>query len=230
MPNKLLDIEGLKFGKLTAIERLDSIFVGKDNNKKFQWKFLCECGCEYITVGSYVKRGRIKSCGCDKNRKDKNGNWQGFGDISGSVLGHYKKNANKRGIDFDVDIEYLNEIYHKQNKKCVYSGIKLVMERKGVYCRTTINASLDRIDSNKGYIKGNIQWVYMPINNMKGALSHEEFVNLCGTIYKNNKTEPLSGDILKSRNICCGNGCLNCPYDYVNVEEPKKSELLKKRQ
>ncbi len=28
---------------------------------------------------------------------------------------------------------------------------------------------------------------------------------------------------------CCGNGCLNCPYDYINVAEPKKSEL-KKRQ
>lgn len=32
------------------------------------------------------------------------------------------------------------------------------------------------------------------------------------------------------RGKCCGNRCLNCPYDYINVEEPKKSELLKKRQ
>jgi hypothetical protein len=28
---------------------------------------------------------------------------------------------------------------------------------------------------------------------------------------------------------CCGNGCLNCPFDYINVPEPRKSELLKKR-
>ena len=32
-------------------------------------------------------------------------------------------------------------------------------------------------------------------------------------------------DFLKSRKVCCGNGCLNCPYDYENVKEPKKSEL-----
>ena len=28
---------------------------------------------------------------------------------------------------------------------------------------------------------------------------------------------------------CCGNGCLNCPFDYINVPEPRKSELLQKR-
>lgn len=25
---------------------------------------------------------------------------------------------------------------------------------------------------------------------------------------------------------CCGNGCLNCPYDYRKVPEPRKKELL----
>ncbi|RTL57612.1 MAG: hypothetical protein EKK37_16405 [Sphingobacteriales bacterium] len=29
---------------------------------------------------------------------------------------------------------------------------------------------------------------------------------------------------------CCGNGCLNCPYDYKNVPEPKRSELLSLRE
>ncbi len=25
---------------------------------------------------------------------------------------------------------------------------------------------------------------------------------------------------------CCGNGCKHCPYEYSNVPEPKKTELL----
>ena len=29
--------------------------------------------------------------------------------------------------------------------------------------------------------------------------------------------------------ICCGNGCLNCPFDYINVPEPLRNELLQKR-
>jgi hypothetical protein len=29
---------------------------------------------------------------------------------------------------------------------------------------------------------------------------------------------------------CCGNGCLHCPYDYINVPEPQRTILrVKKR-
>jgi hypothetical protein len=28
------------------------------------------------------------------------------------------------------------------------------------------------------------------------------------------------------KGFCCGNGCLHCPYDYVNVPEPKRSTLI----
>lgn len=25
---------------------------------------------------------------------------------------------------------------------------------------------------------------------------------------------------------CCGNGCKHCPYDFINVPEPKRRDLL----
>lgn len=28
------------------------------------------------------------------------------------------------------------------------------------------------------------------------------------------------------KGVCCGNGCRHCPYQYKNVSEPKRSELL----
>jgi hypothetical protein len=28
---------------------------------------------------------------------------------------------------------------------------------------------------------------------------------------------------------CCGNGCKHCPYQYINVPEPKKNEILSSR-
>lgn len=31
------------------------------------------------------------------------------------------------------------------------------------------------------------------------------------------------------KGYCCGNGCKHCPYDFSNVEEPRRSELLLKR-
>ena len=34
---------------------------------------------------------------------------------------------------------------------------------------------------------------------------------------------------LLKRGYCCGNGCRNCPYDYVNVPEPQRTELIKRQ-
>ena len=31
------------------------------------------------------------------------------------------------------------------------------------------------------------------------------------------------------KGYCCGNGCLHCPFNFENVPEPSKSDLLNKR-
>jgi hypothetical protein len=28
------------------------------------------------------------------------------------------------------------------------------------------------------------------------------------------------------RGHCCGNGCRHCPYEYINVANPRRNELL----
>jgi len=43
-------------------------------------------------------------------------------------------------------------------------------------------ASLDRIDSSRGYEIGNIQWVHLITNQMKQALDESEFVEWCKDI------------------------------------------------
>ena len=30
------------------------------------------------------------------------------------------------------------------------------------------------------------------------------------------------------KGYCCGNGCMHCPFDFENVPEPRKSEILSK--
>lgn len=40
----------------------------------------------------------------------------------------------------------------------------------------------------------------------------------------------FTAEYLLNRGYCCGNGCKNCPYDYKNVPEPKRTQLLKKRE
>jgi hypothetical protein len=39
----------------------------------------------------------------------------------------------------------------------------------------------------------------------------------------------MTAAYLLKRGWCCGNGCMNCPYDYEAVPEPKRSTLLAAR-
>lgn len=32
------------------------------------------------------------------------------------------------------------------------------------------------------------------------------------------------------KGFCCGNGCKHCPYQYINVEEPRRSLLNQQRE
>lgn len=31
------------------------------------------------------------------------------------------------------------------------------------------------------------------------------------------------------KGVCCGNGCLHCPFDYVNVPEPRRHQLQQQK-
>ena len=39
----------------------------------------------------------------------------------------------------------------------------------------------------------------------------------------------FTAEYLLQRGYCCGNGCINCPFDYKAVPEPQKTLLLQKR-
>ena len=86
--------------------------------------------------------------------------------------------SNKNNIKKELDIteEYLNEMYKAQEGKCYYSGIPFSKD-----CRP----SMDRRDSNKGYIKGNIVICEDKINVMKSNLSIKEFKERIVNIYNN---------------------------------------------
>ena len=40
----------------------------------------------------------------------------------------------------------------------------------------------------------------------------------------------LTETYLRERGYCCGNGCIHCPYEYENVPEAKRTELMRFRQ
>lgn len=59
------DITNLKFGKLTAIEKVESKLSGKQ--KRSTWLFKCDCGNLKEINKHSVMRGLVVSCGCYLN-------------------------------------------------------------------------------------------------------------------------------------------------------------------
>ena len=97
--------------------------------------------------------------------------------------------ASIKGVDFDIDELYMKEIYDKQNGLCFYSGIKMEIAVKG-YTDNMNTLSVDRIDSDTGYIKGNIVLCCDFVNTMKMKFTTTEFLNMCRIIVDYNKDKP----------------------------------------
>lgn len=200
------DITGHQYGYLTAVKPTG---VAETYNKKTdriikraKWLFKCECGNDVekcrATMEQYKHQGLTMSCGC-KSFKDKLGNkhglWKGCGDISLAYFNSLKRGATRRGhrqkeIPFDLNIEYLWELYLKQDGKCKFTDESIIFgttaEVKNKANRKP-TASLDRIDSSKGYVKGNVQWVHKITNFMKQDMKDADFIEWCKKVAQNNR-------------------------------------------
>lgn len=84
------------------------------------------------------------------------------------------RNAKKRFKEFNLTLEDLKQIWEQQAGICPYTGLKLKLPTYTKCKNIWYRASLDRIDSSKGYIVGNVQFVSTPINFMKSTMSDLE--------------------------------------------------------
>lgn len=180
---KKLNVINEKFGKLTVINE-----HSKTRNGHIRYYCKCECGNDCNVLLTHLRQGKTKDCGCIKKGKigKNHPQWTGHEEISGLYWTHIIRSANgskRRKIEFNITIEYAWELFLEQNRKCELSGLEIYFPKsyngKGT-------SSLDRIDSSKGYIVGNIQWVHKDINLMKNKLNQEYFINMCKIVSKNN--------------------------------------------
>ena len=95
------------------------------------------------------------------------------------------RNCKKRYKDFNLSIEDLKNQWELQKGICPYSKISLDLPEYKKRVHFSNRASLDRIDSSKGYVKGNIQFVSTLVNFLKSNLSHEETLDFISTLVKN---------------------------------------------
>jgi hypothetical protein len=176
----LIDITGNIFGSLTVISKNET----KDDVKNTcaYWNCLCECGKTTVSHSRDLRSGKIKTCGCSKkNARPKARVYEGCSEhISYRMWSRIHRNAISRDIDVLISLEYVGELMLKQNFKCSLTGMEISANKR------ICTASLDRIDSSKGYIEGNVQWVHKDVNMMKQSYIQEYFIELCRLVVKKN--------------------------------------------
>ena len=92
-----------------------------------------------------------------------------------------KSGAKTRGLPFFITTEDLKKLFHISGMKCAISGVALNTEPKNPF-----RASVDRIDSSKGYTLDNIQVVCHFVNTAKMNHSDAFLIDMCMKIAAHN--------------------------------------------
>lgn len=201
---KYIPIIGKKYGEYEVV---DNKFYYNKFSRMYHFHVKCSCGKENYLSTYQLEEGIAKICrSCSKKIEIEESYklnrgltklWKirTYKDLSAVMFFHIRQKCKERNLFWDDSItpKYLYDLYEKQNRKCKLSGLDIILstERKGVKPNfDIITASLDRIDSSKGYIKGNLQWVHKEINIMKNNHKQEHFIQLCKLVSNNANTEP----------------------------------------
>jgi hypothetical protein len=181
-PATLFYKAGDKVGGLTVVDP-DRRMLRRDGRADRAVLVRCACGTEFETLIGNL-RGRVKSCGCLRRRAGPDSHtWSGVGIVPGRIVGNIISGCRRRGKQLEVTITtaYLWELFQRQGGRCALSGVPLHFN-VGSQRNTSITASVDRIDPDRGYVPGNVQWVHKAVNMMKGELDETEFLMWCSRV------------------------------------------------
>ena len=170
--------------------------MGRGKWNQFWWLLRCDCGNKYERTAGELSCGKRNACGlCKKWPRGKSHNaWRGHRNIPKSFFTQCKYTAKRlsnnwtkgKSIEFSITIEDISNQWEKQKGKCAYTGNELTFgvnwnnrEHRNHKERT---ASMDRIDSSKGYVPGNIEFCHKHINMMKQSFEKEHFIKMCNLV------------------------------------------------
>jgi hypothetical protein len=181
---KIVDPIGKKYGLLTV-----ESFAGLTPCGHKTYNCICDCGNHAVRTGTSIRRSENSSCGCFSKKGVAHHQWTGVGEISGdfwythivrSANGSKNGNQVRKPKELTLTIQQAWNLFIKQDKKCALSGKELTFPK--VSKDKSWTASLDRIDSSKGYVPGNVQWVHKDINIMKNKFDNDYFIHICKSV------------------------------------------------
>jgi hypothetical protein len=151
-------------------------------------KCRCECGAEKPLRLSHLTERRstqCRKCMGKERRAENSPHWKGNELISGALMNVFRSGARSRDLEWVISADDMSKQFELQKGRCALSGVPLSLPVRdyarddGCGIHYEGNASLDRIDSTRGYTTDNIQWVEKTVNLMKRDFTEHEFISLC---------------------------------------------------
>ena len=154
-------------------------FINIYKNTEGKWCSVCS-GCKkelaytrkdhakQSTIGDWHCKQCAKSAGLFAENKQ-------IGSLQ-SQYRKFQKSAINRSLEWDLSFEDFSLLFEG---KCTLTGWDINVNHP------KITASLDRIDSTKGYKKDNVQWVHVMVNMCKNKYDEKKFVEMCCAVVAN---------------------------------------------
>jgi hypothetical protein len=143
LPAKAKDISGQKFGRLLALEP-----VGKaPSNGAVIWSCRCDCGIETQTASTNLRNGTIASCGCSLVKHGHN--------KRGKRTGEYRTFCCMRNRCENPSWHAFKD-YGGRGIRVLYKDFQEFLEDVGL--KLSPAHTIDRIDVNGHYGRGNCRW------------------------------------------------------------------------
>jgi len=167
----LIDEAGHKYGRLTVAKRAENTESGEEA----RWLCVCECGNERAVRGTSLRNGHTQSCGC--LRQALAGEISSIPDSEAALrrlLRHYRKGARPRGLRWELSKSTFCALTQQPCHYCGRLPEQRAISRTGTY----VYNGIDRIDSGKGYIEGNVVPCCKQCNYAKGTMSQSGFIEM----------------------------------------------------
>lgn len=160
-PIEMVDEDRARCSKCKLVLHIDNFQFGR-KGKDYQYRF------------SYCNECRKKQCYLNLNND--------LNKFLSNTFNRSKLRAVKKGITFTISKqEYINQ-FNLQNGLCFYTDELLICKVNNKLSRNSL--SIDKIDPDKGYVKGNVVFTTHRINTCKNDLSLEEIQKWMPDWYK----------------------------------------------
>lgn len=181
--NDFVNFKGMLFGGYKVISFSHFSYDKKGRKSHHYWNVEClHCKKIFSRQRQKVLESKLgcENCKGELQSGTHSVHWKGGEYVPGFFVAKIKKTAvrKSRTLEFNLSFKFLDDLWILQKGKCFYSGEDLWFSKSKVLG----NASLDRIDSSRGYVEGNVQFVHKDINTMKWDLTEDRFINLCEKI------------------------------------------------